>query len=116
MKKGLIASIVLLLIVLIPISYVQINKILFKHRVLEYLTTEQHYDQAEIQHIEGVWGKKLPAFYVTVIFNDEPHVMYTYFAHGNVYQFEYGTLDGQQLTPDELLHYEERPTYKYELE
>lgn len=114
MKKARIAIIIMLLIVLIPIGYVQINKVLFKKRVLDYLTTEQHYDKTDIQQIEGIWGKKLPAFYVTVIFIDEPNVMYTYFAHGNVRQFEYETLDGQQLDIEQLLHYE-KPNYKYEL-
>ena len=114
MKKARIAIIIVLLLALIPISYVQFNKALFKHRVLEYLTTEQHYTKADIQHIEGIWGKKMPAFYVTVIFTDEPNVMYTYFAHGNVHQFEYVTLDGQPLEPEQLRHYEE-PNYKYEL-
>ena len=114
LKKGLIALIIILMIVLIPISYVQINKVLFKNRVLDYLTTEQHYEKADIQQIEGIWGKKLPAFYVTVIFTDEPNVRYTYFAHGKVHQFECETLDGQQLEPEQLTHYQE-PNYKYEL-
>ena len=40
--------------------------------------------------------------------------MYTYFAHGEVHQFEYEMLDGQQLAPEDLLH-DEEPTYKNEL-
>lgn len=40
--------------------------------------------------------------------------MYTHFAHGHVHQFDYETLDGQQRTPEALLH-DEEPTYKYEL-
>lgn len=110
-KKRWIVIIILLIIILLPISYVQLNKILFKHRVLDYLTTEQHYDQADIQVIEGVWGKKMPAFYVKVIFSDEPNIIYNYFAHGEVRQFEYEVRDGQQLAPEQLVHFEE-PAYK----
>ncbi|WP_342559121.1 hypothetical protein [Metasolibacillus sp. FSL K6-0083] len=51
-----------------------------------------------------VWGKKLLAFYVAVIFKNEPNVEYTYFAHSRVIEFR--IMDDTLITTDELKNYE----------
>lgn len=79
---------------------------MFANRVSEYLIEEKGYKKEEIKSIKGVWGKKLPAFYVVVIFMDEENIEYTYFAHGNVRQIEYRIIDGKSVTVDELKNYE----------
>lgn len=96
----------LVVIIILPILYVQINKIVYANRVSDYLIEEKDYKKEEIKSIEGIWGKKMPAFYVTVIFKDEPNIEYSYFAHGKVRQFEFRTIDGTTITMDELKNYE----------
>lgn len=103
-KKYLIVF--LIVIIILPVLYIQSNKVMFANRVLEYLIEEKGYQKEEIKLIKAVWGKKLPAFYVVVIFKDEENIEYTYFAHGNVRQVEFRTIDGTPVTADELKNYE----------
>jgi len=84
--KNRIAIIVIVLIVLLPILYIQVNKLVYAQRVKEYLIEQKHYSEAEIASVKGVWGKKLPSFYVKVIFADEPYATYIYYAHRPVMQ------------------------------
>lgn len=74
----------------------------FAYKVSEYLIEEKGYKKEDITSIEGIWGKKMPAFYVVVIFKNEPNIEYSYFAHGKVRQFEFRTLDGSTVAMDEL--------------
>ncbi|MBY0161453.1 DUF3139 domain-containing protein [Cytobacillus firmus] len=95
MKKIKIALLVLLVLVLLsPFVYVQANKMIYAKKVNAYLLEEEHYTQDEIQSVQGIWGVKLPPFYVVVVFKDEPEVEYIYFAHDTIMQFEY------RLTPE----------------
>lgn len=81
--------VLVLVAVLIPVAYVRINKILYAHRVENYLIKELHYSKQEIASVKGVWGIKLPSFFAVVRFRDEPEVEYTYFAHNEVIQFSH---------------------------
>lgn len=104
----MIAAVIIIAIVLTPIIYVQINKIIYKHRVMNYLIKEEGYEKEHIQSVKGVWGVKLPPFLSVVVFNDEPYVEYIYFAHNGVIQFDYliteeGKLMG--ITEQDLKHY-----------
>ncbi|MGN7477120.1 DUF3139 domain-containing protein [Solibacillus silvestris] len=96
----------IVLIMISPILYVQINKVMYASKVSDYLIEEKGYKKEEIKSIEGVWGKKLPAFYVVVIFKNEPNIEYTYFAHSGVGQFEFRAVDGKEITTDELTNYD----------
>ena len=94
-KKVMIVTIVVIFIALVltPIVAIQANKYIYKNRVSTYLIEEKGFVNEDIELIEGKWGK-LPTFYVNVVFKNEPHVKYTYFAHDNdVYQFSYEISD-----------------------
>ena len=78
-----------ILIVLSMTVYVQVNKKLYAHRVMTFLTEEEHYSKQEIASVQGIWSVKLPPFLVVVKFSDEPEVEYTYFAHSGVLQFSH---------------------------
>ena len=102
-------STLLIVLVLTPIGYVQINKIIYANRVTNYLLQEKQLSKEEIQSVKGVWGKKLPSFYSVVTFKDEPYVEYIYFAHREVMQFGYRlTEEGKQagISESDLKHYE----------
>lgn len=104
-----IISIILLVIVLTPVVYVQANKIIYAHRVTQYLLEEKKYAKDEIEEVRGVWGIKLPPFYAVVKFKDEPDVEYLYFAHSSIFQFSYKiTEEGlkKQLTEKQLKHFD----------
>ncbi|MGG4341233.1 DUF3139 domain-containing protein [Paenibacillus lautus] len=109
MKKIRIALLVLFVLVLLsPFVYVQANKMIYAKKVNAYLLEEERYSKDEIQSVKGVWGVKLPAFYVVVVFNDEPDVEYIYFAHDTIMQFEYRlTPEGKArgITRSKLRHY-----------
>lgn len=109
MKKLKIAILVLLVFVFLsPFVYVQANKMIYAKKVNAYLLDEEHYSKDEIQSVKGVWGVKLPPFYVVVVFKDEPEVEYIYFAHNSIMQFEYRlTPEGKArgITRSELKHY-----------
>lgn len=108
MKKSIkILILLLLLFIAIPTIYVEANKMIYKNRVMEYLVAEKGYNKEEIKEIKGVWGKKLPPFYTTVIFKDEPSIMYSYFAHNDIIQFEYRSLNNESnIKSSDLKHYE----------
>ncbi|MBU8878695.1 DUF3139 domain-containing protein [Bacillus sp. FJAT-29790] len=98
----------ILALVITPFLYVQINKMIYEKRVTNYLIEEAGYKAEEINSVEGIWGMKLPPFYATVVFKDEPFVEYIYFAHNDVQQFEYRINDeGKQkgVIETELKHY-----------
>lgn len=106
MRKRKILIIFLVIIIIFPIVNVQVKKIIFANRVSHYLIEEKGYKKEEIQSIEGVWGKKMPAYYVVVIFENEPNIEYTYFAHSRVGQFSFRSIDGKTVTAEELKNYE----------
>jgi len=104
-KKFLLVLIALIFIT--PFIYIEINKLIYKNRVMDYLVDEKGYNKEEIKEIKGVWGFKLPPFYSTVTFNDEPTIEYIYFAHNEVLQFKYYSLNGKPIEdPYNLKHYE----------
>ena len=95
-------------LVLTPFLYVQVNKAIYKDRVMDYLTEKKGYEKDGIQSVKGVWGAKLPPFFATVVFENEPYIEYTYFAHNDVIQFEYLiTEEGKQkgITENDLINY-----------
>ncbi|RAV05551.1 DUF3139 domain-containing protein [Paenibacillus sp. YN15] len=103
--------IIIIVLLLSPVIYVQANKWIYANRVTQYLVKEKNYSKAEIQSVKGVWGVKLPAFYVVVTFEEEPEVEYTYYAHDRVLQMGYTLKNGG--TPAEadgagLRYYEPR--------
>ena len=97
---------VLIVIILGSLLYVKGSEMLYASRVESYLLKEQGYAASDIAHIEGHYGMKLPTFYVTVVFSDEQHVTYIYYAHNGVLQAEFERdgvlLDASQL--QELKH------------
>lgn len=106
----LVISILLTLSIVAPFAYVQINKLIYAHRVTAFLLEEQNYKREEIKSVKGVWGIKLPSFYAVVVFIDEPNVEYVYFAHNDVKQFSYrltqeGLKKGKEITEKDLKHY-----------
>lgn len=109
-KKTVLAVLagLILLLILVPTVYVQVNKKLYAHRVMVYLTEEMHYSRQEIASVQGVWSVALPPFLVVVKFSDEPEVEYTYFAHNEVLQFSHSItpkgLD-QGISESALKHY-----------
>ncbi|GGA31516.1 DUF3139 domain-containing protein [Paenibacillus physcomitrellae] len=91
------------LLITAAITYVQVNKIIYANRVTDYLLEKQNYNSEEIEFVEGVWGKMLPAFFAVVVFKDEPEVEYIYFAHNEVMQFGYRLTEaGKQIGIEEL--------------
>lgn len=75
-----------------------------------YLLEEKGYKQKDIKEINGVWGMKLPAFYVTVVFENEPNVKYIYFAHNEVIQFEYeinGEVTSVEFSKIDLINFDD---------
>ncbi|MEK3766067.1 DUF3139 domain-containing protein [Solibacillus sp. FSL K6-4121] len=106
----LFIAIIVLALIFTRFIYIEVNKIIYKNRVSDYLITEMEYDEDEIAKVEGVYGFKMPEFYVAVVFKNEPYVEYLYVAHGSVSQYEYQIIDSQykNLSQDELKNYEPR--------
>lgn len=92
--RSIIVSIIAAALLLGPVIYVQANKWIYANRVTQYLVKKKNYSKAEIQSVKGVWGVKLPAFYVVVTFEEEPDVEYTYYAHDRVLQMGYTLKNG----------------------
>ncbi|MOA24016.1 hypothetical protein D3C78_1446760 [compost metagenome] len=108
-KMIVIIMAILTTLVVTPVTYVQVNKMIYANRVTDYLLEDQKYNRDEIESIEGVWGIKLPSFYAVVTFKDEPYVEYIYFAHNEVLQFSYRLTEevkGKNIAETELKHYE----------
>ncbi|MEI4771674.1 DUF3139 domain-containing protein [Psychrobacillus sp. FJAT-51614] len=86
----LIILIVLICVVLFG-GYLKIEntKTEYENRVTSYLVDEKGYENKDIKSVDGIYGVKLPPYYVVVVFEDEPYVKYIYFAHDDVKQFEY---------------------------
>ena len=99
-KKNVIIILCVILIglVTLPKVYIEVNKYIYKNRVMTYLIEENDFEKGDIESIEGIWGFKLPAFYAIVTFKNEPEVEYIYFAHDDVFQFSYQITDeGQKV-------------------
>lgn len=99
---------ILIGLIITPFIYVQINKMLYENRVVNYLIEVKGYKEEEIKSVEGLWGMKLPSFYANVVFVDEPLVEYIYFAHDDVHQFDYRILDKgkkKKITEADLKHF-----------
>ncbi len=100
-----------LALVLSPFVYVQANKFIYASKVRHFLLDEQGYKPEEIKSVTGVWGIKLPPFFVVVVFADEPEVEYIYFAHNKLMQFEHRISDEgkkrgiTEISPSKLKHY-----------
>ena len=109
-KVVIFIAILVLALIFARFIYIEVNKSIYKNRVSDYLITEMGYDESEIAKVEGVYGFKMPEFYVAVVFKNEPYVEYLYFAHGRVSQYEYQIIDSQykNLSQDELKNYEPR--------
>ncbi|WP_411348366.1 DUF3139 domain-containing protein [Paenibacillus sp. WLX2291] len=98
-RRLIIAAIIIALLVGTPYGYVQYNKWSYAQRVTDYLIQQEHYTQQELQSVEGFWGIMLPAFYVDVVFADEPNITYTYFAHAGVKQMQHRPTNGEIRDP-----------------
>lgn len=99
--------IILAILVVTPFVYVKVNKMIYAHRVTEYLI-EKKYSPEEIESVEGVWSIKLPPFLAIVKFKDEPDVEYIYFAHNDVIQFSHRISEEAQKkgkTKSDLKHF-----------
>jgi hypothetical protein len=68
----IIVVFLIIALIITPFLYVKINKNIYANRVTEYLLNKEHYKMNEIKSVRGVWGKKLPAFYAVVTFEDNP--------------------------------------------
>jgi hypothetical protein len=68
---------------------IEITKTEYEKRVTSYLLDEKGYEKKDIKSVDGIYGVKLPPFYVIVVFEDEPYVKYIYYAHDGVNQIEY---------------------------
>ncbi|MFE6166924.1 DUF3139 domain-containing protein [Viridibacillus arvi] len=86
-----IIAIVLLVFILVSALKIQNIRTTYEERVSSYLLNEQGYEKKEIKSIKTKYNFKMPPFYTIVIFEDEPFVKYSYFAHnkGRVKQFDY---------------------------
>ncbi|MCM3273592.1 DUF3139 domain-containing protein [Paenibacillus elgii] len=107
-KLKKVMLVMLIGLILTPFVYVQLNKVIYANKVKKYLVEKQNYKENEIKSVKGVWGIKLPPFYATVVFEDEPYVEYIYFAHNDVLQFRYNiTEEGNNkgITQSDLKHY-----------
>ncbi|WP_449445590.1 DUF3139 domain-containing protein, partial [Ureibacillus acetophenoni] len=95
-------------IVLSRFIYIEVNRNNYENKVTNYLLNDMGYDKSEIASVEGVYGFKLPEFYTIVIFENEPYVEYTYFAHKEVLQFDYQIIDSKYdgITKKELKNYD----------
>ncbi|MFF3099759.1 DUF3139 domain-containing protein [Viridibacillus arvi] len=68
---------------------IEITKTEYEKRVTSYLEDEKGYEKKDIKSVDGIYGVKMPPFYVVVVFEDEPYVKYIYFAHNGVKQIKY---------------------------
>ncbi|MGF9979674.1 DUF3139 domain-containing protein [Viridibacillus arvi] len=68
---------------------IEFTKTEYEKRVTSYLLDEKGYEKKDLKFVDGIYGVKLPPFYVIVIFEDEPYVKYIYYAHDGVNQIEY---------------------------
>ncbi|CAM4243751.1 DUF3139 domain-containing protein [Paenibacillus typhae] len=92
-----VLRVLIVLLLLTPVVYVQVNKILYAKRVSAYLKETKGYTKQEIASVKGIWSIKAPPFLVEVEFRDEPGVEYIYFAHAGVLQFSYSiTPEGRE--------------------
>lgn len=110
-SKKKILLVILAIAVILPILNIQINKMKYANKVSDYLIEEKGYKQEEVKSVEGVWGKKMPAYYVIVVFENEPNVEYTYFAHGKVKQISFQSVNSTTVTVDDLKNYEPSSEY-----
>ena len=92
-KIYLFITIALIIILLSPFIYLEVNKKLYENKVTDYLTEEQGYNKEDLTSVDGVFVFKTPNFYVTVVFENEPYVEYIYFAYEEVTQFDYEIVD-----------------------
>ncbi len=106
MRKRKILILFLVIIVVFPIVTIQLKKLIFANRVSHYLIEEKGYKKEEIRSVEGIWGMKMPAYYVIVFFENEPTIEYTYFVHSGIGQFSYRSIDGKPVTVDQLKNYD----------
>ncbi|WP_102029096.1 DUF3139 domain-containing protein [Salirhabdus sp. Marseille-P4669] len=70
----------------------------YENKVIQYLLEEQGYKEADITLLEerGTVGS-LPPRYVIVVFQNEPYVEYTYYAHSQVKQASYHITDDKYV-------------------
>lgn len=97
--QNIIAVLLVLLVILVPVTYVQANQLIYADRVKEYLIQQKHYREQDIASVQGVWGMKMPDFYVKVIFRDEPYATYIYYAHRPVIQTDVWPTGGEISRP-----------------
>lgn len=86
--------------------YVQVKKQIAAHKVTDYLFEEKGYDESEIKMIESKWTIGISTYYVKVTFQNEPNIVYLYFAHDLKGQFEYYEIDGKTVPIEELKNYD----------
>lgn len=76
-KKIMIIVFLGLILISVPIIYVQGILLSLENQVRQHLITEKNIDEKIIVSVDGVFGK-LPLYSVEVIFADEPDVKYFY--------------------------------------
>jgi hypothetical protein len=86
---AIIINSLIALLIITPFVYVQANKLIYAHRVMNYLVHQADFKREEIQSVHGVWSFKAPPFLVVVVFKDDADVEYIYFAHSGVMQYGY---------------------------
>ncbi|MER2116004.1 MAG: DUF3139 domain-containing protein [Solibacillus isronensis] len=107
MKKFFIILVILILIVFASITFIQFKKDQASDKVMQYLKEVKGYEGSEIINLESKWNFfGLPKYYVEVTFNNEPNIIYLYFAHDIKGQFEYYVIDGEKIPTEELKNYD----------
>ncbi|MFS0554991.1 DUF3139 domain-containing protein [Brevibacillus sp. 179-C9.3 HS] len=76
-KKIMIIVFLGVILISVPVIYVQGILLSLENQVRQHLITEKNIDEKIIVSVDGVFGK-LPLFSVEVIFADEPDVKYFY--------------------------------------
>lgn len=93
LSKKVIIILLMLLVLICGIFFIHLKientKTEFEKRVTSYLVDEKGYEKKELKSVEGIYGVKLPPYYVVVVFEDEPYVKYIYYAHDGVIQMVY---------------------------
>lgn len=105
-KKFLIILSIVLLLCLTPFVYIQVKKHISLNKVMEYLIEEKGYDESDIFMIESKWTTGIPNYYVKVTFQNEPNIVYLYFAHDIKGQFEYYDIRGIKVPIRDLKNYD----------
>lgn len=104
-KIIIILSLTLILLLLSTRIYINVKKQKCLNEVTNYLYQEKGYTEADIKMIESK-KSRLPSYYVKVIFENEPTIMYSYFCKRKIGQFENYPIYGPEIPIDQLKNYD----------